>query len=198
MSIWSVLLDLLFPPRCPFCGKIQDKQGVCSICQKNLPVTREGESVRLLGAGLRCAAPLWYEDLARQGLLRFKFHDGISAADCLGEMIARCAAEAFYGEFDLVTWVPVSRRRLRRRGYDQAELLARAACRVWQTEPSRRLPSRDCGTPRKDATMCWRRMRPQTRRGLPDTGFCSLTIFAPPGPHSGNVPGCCGRRERRM
>ena len=139
MSIWTVLLDLLFPPRCPFCGKIQDKQGVCSICQKNLPVTREGESVRLLEAGLRCAAPLWYEDLARQGLLRFKFHDGISAADCLGEMIARCAAEAFYGEFDLVTWVPVSRRRLRRRGYDQAELLARAACRVWQTKPSRLL-----------------------------------------------------------
>ena len=130
MSIWTALLDLLFPPRCPFCGKIQDRSGVCPICQKNLPLTREGESVRLLEAGLRCAAPLWYEDIARQGLLRFKFHEGVSAADCLGEMIAQCAAEAFYGEFDLVTWVPVSRKRLRRRGYDQAELLARAACRV--------------------------------------------------------------------
>ena len=139
MSIWTALLDLLFPPRCPFCGKIQDRSGVCPICQKNLPLTREGESVRLLEAGLRCAAPLWYEDIARQGLLRFKFHEGVSAADCLGEMIAQCAAEAFYGEFDLVTWVPVSRKRLRRRGYDQAELLARAACRVWQAEPKRLL-----------------------------------------------------------
>ena len=111
MSIWTALLDLLFPPRCPFCGKIQDRSGVCPICQKNLPLTREGESVRLLEAGLRCAAPLWYEDIARQGLLRFKFHEGVSAADCLGEMIAQCAAEAFYGEFDLVTWVPVSRKR---------------------------------------------------------------------------------------
>lgn len=135
MSIWTALLDLLFPPRCPFCGKIQDSPGICPICQQNLPLTREGESVRLLGDGLRCAAPLWYVGLAREGLLRFKFREGISAADAFGELIADSAAQAFYGEFDLVTWVPVSRKRLRRRGYDQAELLARAACRVWQTEP---------------------------------------------------------------
>ena len=39
----------------------------------------------------------------------------------------------------MVTWVPVSRRRLRKRGYDQAELLARAACRVWSVKPERLL-----------------------------------------------------------
>ena len=30
--------------------------------------------------------------------------------------------------FDLITWVPVSARRRRKRGYDQAELLARSVC----------------------------------------------------------------------
>ena len=39
----------------------------------------------------------------------------------------------------MVTWVPVSRHRLRKRGYDQAELLARAACRVWSVKPERLL-----------------------------------------------------------
>ena len=53
--------------------------------------------------------------------------------------MARCAAEQFGGEFDTVTWVPVSRKRLRRRGYDQAELLARSACRLWETQPVRLL-----------------------------------------------------------
>ena len=38
-----------------------------------------------------------------------------------------------------MTWVPVSRKRLRRRGYDQAELLARSACRRWDTRPERLL-----------------------------------------------------------
>ena len=38
-----------------------------------------------------------------------------------------------------MTWVPVSRRRLRERGYDQAELLAQAAGRVWGVRPERLL-----------------------------------------------------------
>lgn len=39
----------------------------------------------------------------------------------------------------MVTWVPVSRRRLRKRGYDQAQLLAESACRVWGVKPERLL-----------------------------------------------------------
>ena len=53
-----------------------------------------------------------------------------SAAAPLGELIAGCAAEHFSGAFDTVTWVPVSPRRLRQRGYDQARLLAEEAARV--------------------------------------------------------------------
>lgn len=40
----------------------------------------------------------------------------------------RCA-RSWRGEYDLVTWVPLSRRRLRERGYDQARLLARSTAR---------------------------------------------------------------------
>ena len=32
----------------------------------------------------------------------------------------------FSEEFDLLTWVPVSRKRLKKRGYDQEALLAQA------------------------------------------------------------------------
>ena len=47
--------------------------------------------------------------------------------------MAQCAAEHFAGEFDTVTWVPVSRKRLRRRGYDQAGLIAGEAAKLWDT-----------------------------------------------------------------
>ena len=53
----------------------------------------------------------------------------------MGGLVARCAAERFSGEFDTVTWVPVSKKRLRQRGYDQARLLAESACRRWDTKP---------------------------------------------------------------
>ncbi|MEI3305308.1 MAG: phosphoribosyltransferase family protein [Dysosmobacter sp.] len=84
-----------------------------------------------------CAAPLWYEGQVREGCCALKFQGPRAAAGPLGELVARCAAERFSGEFDVVTWVPVSRRRLRSRGYDQARLLAESACRLWEVQPER-------------------------------------------------------------
>ena len=133
------LLDLFFPPKCPFCGKVLDHAGICPACEKALPWTEEGAGVRELPGGVRCAAPLWYEGKVREGLLHFKFQGARAAAGPLGELVARCAAERFSGAFDVVTWVPVSRRRLRSRGYDQARLLAESACRLWEVRPEQLL-----------------------------------------------------------
>lgn len=133
------LLDLFFPPKCPFCGKVLDHAGICPACEKALPWTEEGAGLRELPGGLQCAAPLWYEGKVREGLLRFKFQGARAAAGPLGELVARCAAERFSGAFDVVTWVPVSRRRLRSRGYDQARLLAESACRLWEVQPEQLL-----------------------------------------------------------
>jgi len=135
MNFFEKLLNLIFPPKCPFCQKVQDSVGICLACEKALPRTKAGEDCWNGTGGLCCAAPLWYEDAARDALLRLKFRGAAAAAEPLGELMARCAAEHFSGRFDTVTWVPISRRRARERGYDQSELLARAACRLWDTKP---------------------------------------------------------------
>ena len=139
MKLLEAFLDLLFPPKCPFCGRVLEKPGICPTCEKNLPWIEGREGLREGAGGLRCAGAVWYEGLAREGLLRLKFQGASAAAEPMGDLVARCAAEHFSGEFDTVTWVPVSKKRLRKRGYDQAELLARAACRLWDTEPVRLL-----------------------------------------------------------
>ena len=137
MNLLDRILDLLFPPKCPFCYKVQEREGVCSACRASLPY----REVPLWKGpdGLRCAAPLRYEGVVREAMLRMKFRGAQGAASPMGEMIAQCAAEEFGGEFDIVTWVPVSRKRLRKRGFDQSELLCRAACRVWEISPERLL-----------------------------------------------------------
>lgn len=135
MKVFGSILNLLFPPKCPFCGKVQDKTGICPKCEKELPWIKGAEAVREGPDHLRCAGAVWYEKTVRDALLRLKFNGAPDAAEPLGALIAQCVAEQFGGEFDVVTWVPVSRKRLRSRGYDQAELLARAACRLWDTEP---------------------------------------------------------------
>lgn len=135
MKLTDALLDLIFPPKCPFCQKVLDAAGMCPACERSLPRTDEAHSLRTLRGGLLCAAPLWYEGAVREAIRRLKFHGGVSAAGPLGELIAQAAAERLSGEFDTVTWVPVSAKRLRQRGFDQSLLLAERACGLWGAEP---------------------------------------------------------------
>lgn len=139
MNVIGVVLDLLFPPKCPFCRRVVDGSAVCGACEKSLPWTKGEESLRIGADELLCSAPLFYEETVRDALLRLKFHGADHLARPLGELLARCAAERFSGEFDAVTWVPVGPGRLKKRGYDQARLLAESACRLWGTAPERLL-----------------------------------------------------------
>ena len=139
MKLTDALLDLLFPPKCPFCRRVLDAPGMCPECEKTLPWTGNAHGLRELRSGLPCAAPLWYEGPVREAVRRFKFHGGVCAAGPLGELIAQAAAERLSGAFDTVAWVPISAKRLRKRGYDQSLLLAEAACKLWDVAPERLL-----------------------------------------------------------
>lgn len=139
MRIRDALLDLLFPPKCPFCGRALESPGACADCLESLPWTDEDGGLRELEPGLLCAAPLWYRGAVKTGIRNLKFHNGLSAAAPLGAAIAQCAAERFSGRFDTVTWAPVSEKRLRKRGYDQSRLLAEHACKVWGVKPEQLL-----------------------------------------------------------
>lgn len=136
MKLTERLLDLVFPPRCAFCRTV-GVHGVCADCRRRLPFA---DTPMCRGAGFgRCASPLLYEGAVRESLLRFKFHGAPSAAEGYGQLLAQCAAEELGGEFELITWVPVSKQRERERGYDQAYLLARETAKVWGAEPVRLL-----------------------------------------------------------
>lgn len=135
MNGFQTILDLLFPPKCPFCGRVANGPGICPACECSLPWAEGDAGLRTGPGGLFCAAPLLYEGAVRNTLLRLKFQGGDHLARPLGELVCQCAAERFAGEFDVVTWVPVGPKRLKERGYDQARLLAQSACRLWGTAP---------------------------------------------------------------
>ena len=122
------LLKLLYPPKCPFCGRLLEEGEageLCSRCRADLPWTGSGAVSR--GSYFSaCVSPLYYRDLARQGLLRFKFRRNSAAGRCFGRLMADCVKARIGHEIDLVTYVPLSFLRLRKRGYSQSRLLAQA------------------------------------------------------------------------
>ena len=132
MSIVRRLLELLYPPRCPFCGRLlrpEEKDGLCEGCAGSLPWTRPEDTPHAVDFCDGCAAPLWYRGTVADGVGRYKFQGRRSYAAVFGRLMAECARESWGGEPELVTWVPLSAKRRGQRGYDQAGLLARNAAR---------------------------------------------------------------------
>lgn len=125
MKLYALLMDLLYPPKCPFCGRVLDAPtpGLCQKCAKSLPYTRPEDEQKVDGCDA-FLAPLWYRDGVRDGIHRFKFGGGRNHAVLFGRLMVQCLSLRWDGEPDAVTWTPLSKKRLRRRGYDQARLLA--------------------------------------------------------------------------
>lgn len=128
MDFMSNLLDLMFPPRCAFCRRILKtrEKGMCSKCKETLCRTENGgaQSGEFFTT---CVSPLYYEKEVRSSILRFKFNDAKGYAKLYGELISDCIRENLTGRYDIITWVPLSAKRLKKRGYDQAMLIAMSA-----------------------------------------------------------------------
>ena len=143
-----VVLDLLLPPRCVLCnlpvqvhGQLcgacfaqisfitapscarcgvpfasanqADEDGVCPGCRERPPVFRQAR------------AALRYDDQARRLILPFKHADRLELAPVLASMMQRAGA-ALLARAEVLVPVPLHRRRLYERKYNQAAVLARA------------------------------------------------------------------------
>lgn len=128
MRILSGILDLLFPQKCTFCRKLLQKGevGMCKACEAALPYT-SGGGAQTGDFFEVCVSPLYYEDDVRNAILRFKFHEATAYAGLFGKLIADCIQNELQDRYDLISWVPLSAKRLKKRGYDQAGLLAMSA-----------------------------------------------------------------------
>lgn len=128
--LWEKLLDLLYPPKCVFCRKlVPEGRMLCPACEGNLPRPEGEDGVRYGIPHLAlCRFPLYYTGTVRESLHRYKFRGAAAYCRIYAELMTDCLRGG-QAEFDRVTWVPLSRARLRTRGYDQAKLLAEEVAR---------------------------------------------------------------------
>lgn len=128
----------LFTRRCACCNEAgPDLCATCRFALASSPAVRPAAGV---------AAALTFDGAARQAILALKFANRRGVARHLaGLAVDRLGLER-RPRFDVVTWAPTSVGRARRRGYDQAELLARHVARELGV-PCRRLLYRCHGDP---------------------------------------------------
>ncbi len=136
MALTNLLLNLIFPPRCPFCNSPVDRapSAPCPKCRQ-ADFWLEGAQVVTPGtAFLRCVCAGWYRGALRESMRRFKFQGHPDYAKAYGPVLARIIRDYLPGSYDLITWVPVSPATLKERGYDQARLLAEETAKALSTQ----------------------------------------------------------------
>lgn len=140
MKVVDWLLDMIYPPRCAFCRRLLSgrEKGVCRFCRPKLPYVPADGQVQHFRNVDKCLSPLYYHGSVKDSLHRYKFGGATAYADIYSEFIVKCIDENQIS-CDSITWVPLSRRRLRRRGYDQAELLAKLIAKHLGQSPVRLL-----------------------------------------------------------
>ena len=129
MRLYHLIIHLLFPPKCVLCGRMLQKNetDLCTNCRIDAP--EYPDSKRRIQFLDSFTAVWYYESSVRRSLLRFKFYGARSYASCYGKLLAMKLYREYPEGFDILTWVPVSRLRRFRRGYDQVELIARSVGR---------------------------------------------------------------------
>ncbi len=123
--LWNGLLDLLYPRKCVLCTKILSRResDLCHNCRMTtervpFPVAR--------GKHFQCCYSVFYykKDVA-SAVKKLKFSGKQHYGSAFGRLLAMKLLEENVTA-DVITWVPVSRKRKKKRGYDQAEEIAKA------------------------------------------------------------------------
>lgn len=140
------IAKVFFPDVCPICGKVLKKgQKICKECGEEIVIIEEPKCVKcgkpLTDSGkLYCAdcnkkkhffekgvSVFEYSGTLRESIHRFKYENTREYADFYGSVAGRKYGKIFrqWG-IDIIIPVPMYNKKVRRRGYNQAEVFAKA------------------------------------------------------------------------
>ncbi len=133
----------IFPKRCAICCEvISYRETLCEECEHKIKPLEGKLCVRCGHSLKQCeckrfayhfrgiAVPFANADSAKQGIYNFKLNKNYDAAKYFGEKMADKVKEVFGGiEFDVVTAIPMYRKKRKFTGFDHAEILATETAR---------------------------------------------------------------------
>ena len=121
--------DILFPVRCPYCEIVIHKtEYACESCKKQFP---SPAIIKYAVGGYKCTSPFPYDGIFKKAVKKFKFGNKGGYAKQLAFPMVQSILESYQGvNFDLITCVPMHKKRLIERGYNQAEILATELARL--------------------------------------------------------------------
>jgi len=145
-QVFPRLFNLIYPRRCPICDEITGSYDrlVCEVCAQKIhpvkeplckkcgkPLEREeaeycGDCSRRKHVYAQGRAALEYDALMRGSVSRYKYQNRREYADFyVQELIRNCGAAVKSWEPEALIPIPLHKSRQRKRGFNQAELVAK-------------------------------------------------------------------------
>ena len=118
LNIIEKLLNIIFPIQCGICGKLGNN--ICDECYNNLKkyeIRKQYEDVFFAYK---------YEGIIRNLIIKYKFNDKAYLYKTFSEILLKnknlCK---FLESYDIIIPVPLHKKRLKERGYNQADLITK-------------------------------------------------------------------------
>lgn len=153
MRCWENILDLIYPPKCILCEKLLVPFEGHTICETCAPYFRP-----ITGNLCNCGRPFLpncefcqthlfeknigvyaYEGMAQELIYRFKFRKKPYIAKGMAKLMLSGIDASYIRWADVILAVPIHKKRHRSRGFNQADLLARAIARELELDSPRPL-----------------------------------------------------------
>lgn len=125
MKILDLIAHLLYPWKCVFCESVLKDTDICRECEEKLPYTVDDSAMQKFPFIDKCVSPLYYKDKVRASVHQYKFGGCSAYSRRYAALMSDCVENNLdCRSIDVISWIPLSKKRLRQRGYDQARLLA--------------------------------------------------------------------------
>lgn len=159
MSLIADLCNILLPRKCVVCQHTLEptEQCICAACSIQLPrypieSIEDNEPLRKVWnyAPIQYGATLLYyrhQSSFHNIIIKIKYKGGVQLGIRIGEWAAmEIAPLQLAQQIDVIVPVPADRKRKKRRGYNQAELIAKGMARIMNRPVLNLLEKKDTGT----------------------------------------------------
>lgn len=126
MKIIDEILEIIFPTTCTICGK-PDKNALCKECEKKLEPKLVYKITKHKNKNFETHIYIVeYKEEFRNEILNYKFHDKPYMYKAFAKITIK--SQKIYEilkTYDIITEVPIHKKRKNKRGYDQSQLIAK-------------------------------------------------------------------------
>lgn len=122
-SLWEGLIEIVYPREnyCIIC-KAEDCFGICDICRKSVKTINDSYQDEIISYG-------YYGGVLKDLILKFKYKSNFTAGDILTEFLEEYIIKNINYEEYIITYVPLSKKSKKARGFNQCEYIAKKIAR---------------------------------------------------------------------